>query len=376
MANQSAKPSFHRQSVFHRQSAPERILIVRLSAVGDTILSLPILCALRDRFPESKIAWVVGKGASDLLRGHPDLDDLFVLSKDQTASPRAYWKFLQTIRQWKPDTSIDAQGLTKSAWIARFSGAKRRIGLCRSEFEGRELSTWLNNQLVIPEHAQVVLRGLELLKPLGIEAPEVEYRIPRDTQAISSVDAQFQGLDMPEHWGILNVGAGWPSKIWPTERYAAVARHLGERWGLPTWIAWGGQEEGKIAQAVVQASDSWARMMPPTRLLELAEWIRRARIFVGSDTGPMHLSVALDTPTIALIGPMPVERVGPLGPKHLGVQRDRLTEQERSNRKSDLRPMLSIRVEDVTGACDALVGPMVSAQRSAQTTGPIWLRAA
>ena len=204
MANPKASPLLNKQSMNNR-SDPERILIVRLSAVGDTILTLPVLCALRDRFPAAKIAWVVGKGASDLLRGHQDLDELFVLSKDQTASPRAYWKFLQSIRWWKPDTVIEAQGLTKSALIARCSGAARRIGLCCSEFEGREFSTWLNNHLVKPEHDQVVLRGLELLKPLGIEAPAVEYRVPRDIQAIASVDAQFRELAVPELWGMINV---------------------------------------------------------------------------------------------------------------------------------------------------------------------------
>jgi len=329
---QPLKPQSLNKRPLKQRSDPERILIVRLSAVGDTILTLPVLCALRDRFPASKIAWVVGKGASDLLRGHEDLDELFVLSKDQTASPRAYWKFLQSIRRWKPDTAIDAQGLTKSAWIARYSGAARRIGLCCSEFEGREFSTWLNNHLVKPEHDQVVLRGLELLKPLGIETPEVSYRVPRDIQAIASVDAQFRELAVPEHWGMINVGAGWPSKIWPAERYAAVARHLGERWGLQSWIAWGGQEEGKIAQAVVGASDSWARMMPPTNLLELAEW-------------------------------------------------NSLSEQERSNRKSDHRPMLSIQVDDVTEACDTLASQTALADRLAYCddphgAGPLRLRAA
>jgi len=335
-------------------ATPERILILRLSAVGDTILSLPILCALRQRFPKAKIAWVVGKGAADLLTGHEDLDELFVLSKETIASPRSYWSFLNAIRRWRPDTVIETQGLTKSAWIARYSGAKKRIGFHRSEFEGRELSTWLNNVLVIPQQEQVVLRGLELLKPLGIEHPNVEYKIPRDASIASRVSDEIGNLCTDKTWGIINVGAGWPSKIWPTERYAAVAKHLGQRWGMPTWIAWGGNQEREIAQAVVRDSDSWARLMPATSLMELAEWIRHAKLFVGSDTGPMHLSVALDTPTVALIGPMPAERVGPLGSMHATIQNHRLTEKERNHRKSDLRPMLSIQVDDVTEACDRI----------------------
>jgi ADP-heptose:LPS heptosyltransferase len=216
------------------------------------------------------------------------------------------------------------------------------------------LSTWFNNILVAPEHDQVVLRGLELLKPLGIDDPQVAYKVPQDSAIAAQVESQFRALRVKEPFGIINVGAGWPSKIWPTQRYAAVAKHLGQKWGLPTWIAWGGQQERQIAQEVVAGSDSWANLMPATRLMELAHWTRRASLFVGSDTGPMHLSVALDTPTVALIGPMPSNRVGPLGSKHVTVQRLELTEKQRDQRKSDSRPMLSIQVQDVTQACDQI----------------------
>ena len=319
---------------------------------------MPILCELRRRFPESKIAWVVGSGAADLLGGHQDLDELFVISKDTLKSIKAYWRFLAAIRAWKPDTAIDAQGLTKSAWIARYSGAKYRIGLCRSEFEGRELSTLLNNVLVKPEHDQVVLRGLELLKPLGIEQPQVAFKVPQNLSIVAQVENQFRLLGVQEPFAIINVGAGWPSKIWPTQRYAAVARHLGQQWGLPSWIAWGGKQERAIAQEVVAGSDAWAKLMPSTRLMELAQWTKRASLFVGSDTGPMHLSVAVETPTVALIGPMPGKRVGPLGSAHVSVQREELTEKQRDRRKSDTRPMLSIQVQDVTQACDQICSRM------------------
>ena len=158
---------------------------------------MPILCELRRRFPDSKIAWVVGQGAADVIRGHEDLDDLFVLSKNDLASPLAYIRFLNKVRTWRPDTLIDAQGLTKSAWIGRYSGAKLRIGLSKSEFEGRELSTWLNNTLVTPSRNHVVLRGLELLKPLGIEDPLVQYKVPRFRETIQSVDQSSLNYELP-----------------------------------------------------------------------------------------------------------------------------------------------------------------------------------
>lgn len=337
----------------------QRILIVRLSAVGDTILSLPVLCALRKEYPNSRIGWVVGSGAADIIRGHDALDDLFVLTKNELKSVKAYWAFLKRIREWQPTTVIDAQGLTKSALIGWYSGATRRIGLVKSEFEGRELSTWLNNTLVSPTSEHVVQRGLALLKPLGIENPEIEYRVPVSPAANQRVNEQVRDLAGPNGelgpFAIINVGAGWVSKIWPAERYAAVAKHLKDRWNLRTMIAWGGSEERSLAEQVSILSGGAAIELPATSLLELAEWIRRSVLFVGSDTGPMHLSVAVDIPTVSLIGPMPIGRVGHFSEKHIAIQRESLTEKERNRRKTDTKPMLSIQASDVIEACDEIL---------------------
>jgi ADP-heptose:LPS heptosyltransferase len=337
----------------------QRILIVRLSAVGDTILSLPVLCALRKEYPNSRIGWVVGSGAADIVRGHDALDDLFVLTKNELKSVKAYWVFLKRIREWQPTTVIDAQGLTKSALIGWYSGATRRIGLVKSEFEGRELSTWLNNTLVSPTSEHVVQRGLALLKPLGIENPEIEYRVPVSPAANQRVNEQVRELAGPNvelgPFAIINVGAGWVSKIWPAERYAAVAKHLKDRWNLRTMIAWGGSEERSLAEQVSILSGGAAIELPATSLLELAEWIRRSVLFVGSDTGPMHLSVAVDIPTVSLIGPMPIGRVGHFSEKHIAIQRESLTEKERDRRKTDTKPMLSIQASDVIEACDEIL---------------------
>jgi len=339
-----------------------RILIVRLSAVGDTILTLPVLCALREHFPDSKIGWVVGAGAADIVRGHTDLDDLFVLGKDDLKSLKSYLHFLSLIRAWKPNVVLDAQGLTKSALIGWYSGAKQRIGLAQSEFEGRELSGWLNNTLVKPLSDHVVSRGLELLNPLGIKNPNIQYRVPIDPKTEKSVASELQTLGLGRNhanpFAIINIGAGWPSKMWPVERYAAVAKHIARHWNLTSVVAWGGPQEKPVAEQVATLSEGTARVMPQTSLLELGAWIRQAHLFVGSDTGPMHLSVAIDTPTVALIGPMPVERVGPLGPRHRAIQCERLSERERNHRKTDMRPMLSIQTEDVIDACDSLLSSL------------------
>ncbi|MFO0012131.1 MAG: glycosyltransferase family 9 protein [Planctomycetota bacterium] len=334
---------------------PKRILIVRLSAVGDTILSLPIACALRRHQPDIELGWVVARGASDLLVGHSCLDRLFILPSDAMRSLSTLARFAATLRDWKPDVVIDAQGLTKSSVLGWLSGARQRIGLAKSEFEGRELSTWINNTIVTPSSSHVIDRGLELLRPLGISDSAIEFRIPDFPDRRDYVRSQAEAIGWKCPGAMINVGAGWKSKIWPNDRYAAVARHLADRWNLQSCVMWGGAREREAAEEVVALSNGAAVLAPPTTLPELAEWIRRSSLFLGSDTGPMHLACALDVPTVGLIGPMPVERVGPRGAGRVSVQRLTLSETQRGHRKTECGPMLSIDTSSVITACDSLV---------------------
>jgi heptosyltransferase I len=349
----------------------QRILILRLSAVGDTILSMPILCGLRRAFPSAQLGWVVAAGAAELLQGHECLDELIVLTKQDQKSFRAYASFLGRVRAWKPDVVIDAQGLTKSAWIGWCSGAATRIGLSHSEFDGRELSGWLNNRIITPTTEHVVLRGLELLKPLGIEDTTVEFQVPRFAEAATKVATQISDLNLGQAWATINVGAGWPSKVWPADRYAAVAKHLKEHWGRKSLVVWGGAKEKEMAEQVVQLAKGCAVMAPATSLQELAEWIRVSSLFVGSDTGPMHLAVALGIPTVGIIGPMPTERVGPMGmggpfaDLHASVQNVRLPRSQVHDRKTECRPMLSIMPRHVTEACDRVLRNALSSSSAA-----------
>ncbi len=125
-----------------------RILLVRLSAIGDVVHGLPVLCALRDALPRAFMAWVVEGRTAELLRGHRALDELIALPRGWLKSPREVLALRRRLRALRFDTTIDLQGLTKSAVAAWLSGAVRRIGF--DGRDGRELSRWLNNVLVPP----------------------------------------------------------------------------------------------------------------------------------------------------------------------------------------------------------------------------------
>ncbi|HEY2760734.1 MAG TPA: glycosyltransferase family 9 protein [Pirellulales bacterium] len=342
------------------QSAP-RILIVRLSAIGDTVLSMPVLCALRERFPQATIGWIVEKTSAALLRGHADLDHLIVVPRGWLKSPKVVWQTVRQMRAIGFDISLDLQGLTKSAVTARMSGAKRRLGFTRCVFEGRELSSWINAELVEPTAEHVVDRGLELLKPLGIEGAQAsdrfgaEFRMPRYEEAVASMTRLIVERGLGAGFVVVNTGAGWPSKLWPAQRYAEVARYLGKRHQLPTIVTWAGRAEQAVAHEIIIGAGGHAHMAPPTSLTELAELARRAKLFVGSDTGPLHIAAAVGTPCVGLYGPMPAARCGPYGKQHIALQNVAIVGKVKNRRRMSNESMLAIGVDDVCAACDTIL---------------------
>ncbi len=334
-----------------------KILIVRLSAIGDVIHGLPVLMALRSQWPSAFLAWVVEGRAAELLEGHPALDAIVRAPRGWLRRAATALDVRRRLRNLDCDIALDLQGLTKSAIAARLSGARRRIGF--DGHDGRELSRWLNNERVTPHATHVVDRNLELLAPLGIGAPAADFgwhESAADAAAGETlVDTLFGSLPERPRFALINPGAGWRSKIWPAERFAGVARYLGARREMPSVVAWAGDTERAMAEAIVAQSAGHARLAPATSLRQLAALARRAALFVSADTGPLHLAVAVGTPSVGLFGPMPVERNGPYGPAHLGIQKATLTGGSRGRRSASDATMRAISVDDVTAACDTLL---------------------
>jgi heptosyltransferase I len=329
-----------------------RILIVRLSAIGDAIQTMPVACALRERFPEAFLAWAVESRAAALLRGHEALDELIELPRGWLKSPGGVWRLRRRLRDLQFDTAIDVQSLTKSAVLAWLSGAKRRIGFGNPG--GRELSKWFNRQRVDPKATHVVDRYLELLRPLGIESPTVRFQVPEHEADHAAAERITGPLGTAAGFAIVNPGAGWPSKLWPTDRYAAVARHLADAWHLPTLVVWAGQSERAMADQIAAAGPE-VFIAPPTTLPELAALARRAKLFIGSDTGPLHLAAAVATPCIGLYGPWPAARHGPYGPKNIALQKMFFEGSARARRTASPIYMESIATEMVCEACNKIM---------------------
>lgn len=336
-------------------SRPEslRVLITRLSHIGDCVLTLPVACAVKERWPHAFIAWAVERPSNQLLEGHPAIDQLIVVDRGYLKSFRTARQLRRQIRSLRFDVSLDPQSLTKSAALGWLSGIPRRIGFARGV--GREAAPLLNNLLVQPTSRHLVDRSLELLRPLDVLAPDVRFCPPHYQAAAAKVES-FLDQKTSRGFAVINPGAGWPSKIWPAERYATVAQHLGRKWSLPSIIVWAGDRERSSAQTIVTHSGRHAVSAPLTNLQELSEILRRARLFVGSDTGPLHMAAAVGTPCVSMYGPTLPAHCGPYGEGHVALQQYLQTGTCRERRKADNVAMRAIQAITVCDACDEVLG--------------------
>jgi lipopolysaccharide heptosyltransferase I len=331
-----------------------RILIVRVSAIGDIIHGVPVLCALRAALPAAFIAWIVEGRMGELLEGHPALDELITVRRRWWKSPLQVWQMRNRLRERQFDTTIDLQCLSKSSITAWLSGARRRIG--KAGADGRELSRWFNNELVEARGSHVIEHYLDMLRPLGIHSPAVRFDLPERAADSRTIEKFLLTSGLAgRRFAVLNPGAGWPSKIWPAVRYAGLARNLGQTHGVPSVAVWGTPEEKPLAERIVENGARHAIVAPPTTLRELAALCRRAALFVGSDTGPMHLAVAVGTPTISLHGPSLADWCGAYGSQNIRLQVRYESGSALERRKADDSAMREITVKMVAEACDRLL---------------------
>lgn len=305
-------------------SEPLRILVVRLSSMGDIIHGIPAIAALRRERPNLQIGWLVEQRWMELLCAHPSerlqprselkplVDWLHVADFHgwrKGLSSAATWGdmggCIREVRAMKYHIALDLQGAIRSAMAARLSGAKSRVGAAEPrEGPARKLYT----TLVPTRGAHVVELALSLASAAAGEDLTYEPPVfPQDPANEAWADRFCSTLGF-RRLAIVNPGAGWGAKCWPAESYGAVANALAER-GMAVMVNIGPDEE-PLGQAVRDASGATARAVSCS-VSELIALTRRASLFVGGDTGPMHLAAALGVPIVALFGPTRPERNGP-----------------------------------------------------------------
>jgi len=305
------------------RGTPKRILIVRLSALGDTALTLPLAAALRDRIPDAKIGWVVGAGAAPLVEDFPAVDRVHVMRKG-TSRVFETRRLAREVRAEGYDVSLDVQGLTKSAIIPALARVRRRIGFAKGAVEGRELSTLLATELVRPPKGctHIIARQLRMGVALGVKMPEsFPAKPPVDPDALARMTEWRDANALSDgRLLLMGMGAGWPTKVIPSETLAALAA-AADGAGWRCVLVWGPTERGLL--------DHWREqfgrhvtLAPETSVREMVALLSLAERFAGPDSAALHIAALLAKPTFSWFGASDPARVAPRGEAHEWVSRD------------------------------------------------------
>jgi ADP-heptose:LPS heptosyltransferase len=300
------------------------VLLMRLGAVGDVVRTLPCLAALRRAAPTIRLGWAVEAPSAPLLPGHPWLDETFIFPRGALAPARllrepfrgvgAFRAFLARVRAFRPVLSIDFQGSAKSALLARLSGAPFRLGFDRTG--AREGSFLCSNIRVRPSSARInrVQKNLELLRPVAPSARLLEF--PFRGEGPSGRVRTFLETLGERVRVVVHAGTSLRQnhKQWPPENYAKVVASFAREGWAPV-LTWGPGEES-LVRTVQVLSGNGGVPTPPLDLEEMRQVIARCHLFVGGDTGPMHLAWSQGVPVVALFGSTDPSINGPLGEGH------------------------------------------------------------
>ncbi len=307
-----------------------KILIVKLSSIGDVVHALPSLAAIRRALPQAEIAWTVERSAAEILRGNRLIDHLIEID---TRSLRRGGKIIEEIfigasrqlrqlRQYEFDVALDFQGLLKSASIIKLAKAQKRIGFSKGNLREPASRFLLTDTVDVEKQTHIIRKNLALAKrALNIAVPENDFEFPIFTDENHRREAENIIEQSGENYAILNPAGGWTTKLWEAEKFGALADKLYEKNNVTSVITTA-PNEIELANRVLQNSHSGKVTLAQPSLKGFYELAKRARVYIGGDTAPTHLAVAAKTPIVGIFGPTEWWRNGSPNRNDICVERD------------------------------------------------------
>ncbi len=314
----SAKASIH------------RILIIKMSSIGDVVHSLPFLEVIRSNFPHSKIDWVVEEAALEILRGHPALDRIIV-SRRKTwqknlkkgfhvfSVAREARKLYKEIRSVKYDIVIDLQGLFRSGLLVGLSRSEKKIGLSGA----REGAGFFYSPVKVNYEQHAVDRYLQVAEFLGCDLSlHQDGRIPVSDRDRENVKALLSRIGPNDDRPVvaINPVARWVTKMWDINRMALLAEKLQRELSCRIVFTGSPQDKRLIENVLEHMGEKPLNLSGRTSLKELACLYSRCRLLITADTGPLHIAAAMGCRVMAIFGPTDPIRTGPYGKGHVVVQ--------------------------------------------------------
>jgi heptosyltransferase-1 len=294
-----------------------RILLIKPSSLGDIVHTLPTATALKRRFPAASLTWLVKRQWAEVLEGNPALDRILAVDLSVGGWPAA----IRAVRAGQFDLVVDLQGLLRSAVLGWLSGASVRVGFAN----GREGSPWFYTQkvAVVDPEMHAVDRYLLIAGCLGASLPmgSLDFPLAADSGADKKVSEMLlsAGAIAGSPLVAINAGARWPTKQWPPSAFAQVADQLQDK-GIRVVVIGSAVENHPANTVVGHMRTSAINLVGRTSIKELIALLRRVRLLITNDSGPMHLATAVGTPVVALFGPTDPIRTGPYGLEHRAIR--------------------------------------------------------
>jgi heptosyltransferase-3 len=293
-----------------------RILVIKLRAIGDVLLSTPVVQNLHDHFPLAQIDFLTDKFAADVVIGNPWVSNVLTFDRKNDSSVG----MIRQVREKKYDLIIDLFSNPRSAIITKLSGARFRAGF---PFRWRKYAY----NIIIPPRAGNIHNidfNLDALRRLDIPVHHFQPYFPLEGWAKQFAAEWFRGenLDGKQVVG-LNPSGGWYTKRWGLEHYARLGDLIGQRYGASIIVLWGPGEEDD-ARFIQQRMKIPAHVISKTTLSQLGAIIHRCGFIVSNDSGPMHIAASLGIPTLGIFGPTNPRQQGPYGDNHRWVRNEEL----------------------------------------------------
>jgi predicted lipopolysaccharide heptosyltransferase III len=288
---------------------PRNILAIKLRYLGDVLLATPTLHGVRQAYPEARLSVLVNRGTGEILQANPDVDEIILLDR---GSFLEQCRFAWRLRRRGFDLVVDLTDGDRAAFLTWISGAPVRIGFnAEQRWTGRCYTTVVSGA----PGAHRIERDLAALGPLGLSAQDRVPRVWLRPEDDAGVRRLVERLDVPidRPWVVIQPGARYWFKAWPPERFAELADQLTDRFGCQVLVG-GSREEAALTKTVVtQAKSRLLSIAGLTYVRTLAALLKRSALFVGNDTGVMHIAAAVGTPVVGLFGPSNPAEWGPRG---------------------------------------------------------------
>ncbi len=301
---------------------PRRIALLKPSALGDIVHSLPVLSALKDLYPNAAIDWVVNQSFEPLIAGHPDLSATvpFQRAAFKTGvlkSVQYSIQFAKQLRRNRYDLVVDLQGLLRTGLMAAATGTPVRIGFANAREGSHRFYT---HRIAVPdaETLHAVDRYWRVVEALGGGHLTKRFHVPLQPLELQAIGRDFAAL--PHPWMAVAPGSKWLTKRWPPAHFAALANHAQTEFGGTVFLV-GAGEDATLAGAIqTQLRGSCVDLTGKTSLPRLAALLSQADVMIANDTGPLHLAAAIGTPCIAPYTCTKIVKHGPYGLRHAAIE--------------------------------------------------------